>query len=628
MPSLGETVVRLDRVPGTLLSLTAVTGLVTALVAVPASALAATPSASPSVIGGGSQQVIVSLAGSTAVDAPGVHVVALLGGVHAEIVNATAAGLAALASTAGVTGISPNAKAHLESFDFGEGSWKPGNGNWPKPQPKPSDSPSTSPTAPAPSGSDSPPASPTVPASPPVSPSPSDSPAPSSPEPSSPAPSDSPVPSASPSPSASPTPDSAVVAPDSIGGPAGQVGAGSGVTVALIDTGVTDTAALNRASGRLVDAVDTSGLNNAGGKVVENGIFSDGFGHGTFMASLIAGGVVGGSGSLGLGVAPGATIDVVKVADNQGNTSLAAVLAGLNWVATHADTVSIANLSLSVDRPSDAYGIDPLNFAVALTRAAGVTVVVAAGNTAGQVGDPGFAPQALTVGSADTTGTTPSVASFSGSGNVDGVMKPDVVAAGVDILGEMPANTVIGQQYPAARQPSGLFRGSGTSQSTAIVSGLAALYLQAYPNSTPVEVKSAIRSAATSFRSGNSSGWGSSADEGNFGGWGGSGSSAGQGLVALPTRSYGSFNTGEWSLNVFRYDSTASQWGSIFTDGTFDARRWAARRWAGDGWDARRWASGQWAGVTFDARRWAARRWASDGWDARRWAASSWGGTS
>ena len=241
----------------------------------------------------------------------------------------------------------------------------------------------------------------------------------------------------------------------------------------------------------------------------ENGVFTDTYGHGTFMASLIAGGQVPGSGSTGLGVAPGATIDVVKVADADGNTSLAAVMAGLNWVATHSDQVDIANLSLSVDPPATRYGIDPLNFAVLLTRAAGVTVVVAAGNTPGVVGDPGFGPASLTVGAADTSaGGSPIVAPFSGFANVDGVSKPDVVAAGVNILGEMPVGSEIDQEFPNARQPNGLFRGSGTSQSTAIVSGLAALYLQAHPSASPLQVKSAIRDSASSITSGKSDGQG------------------------------------------------------------------------------------------------------------------------
>jgi serine protease AprX len=293
---------------------------------------------------------------------------------------------------------------------------------------------------------------------------------------------------------------------------------------------------------------------------------------------------------------------------------LAAVVAGLNWVATHSDQVDVANLSLSVDPPATRYGIDPLNFAVALTRSAGVTVVVAAGNTPGVVGDPGFGPASLTVGAADTTGSSPIVASFSGFANVDGISKPDVVAAGVNILGEMPVGSEIDQQYPNARQPSGLFRGSGTSQSTAIVSGLAALYLQSHPSASPLQVKSAIRDAASSITSGKSDG---------------------QGLVAVPSgndgsNNNGSNNTGEQSLNVFQWFSTAPLWGDLFTGGAFDARRWSARRWSASGWDARRWASvtfdaRRWSDVTFDARLWSARMWGSRMWGSRMWSASYWG---
>ena len=401
-----------------------------------------------------------------------------------------------------------------------------------------------------------------------------------------------------------------VLAPGTLGGKAGTASAGKGVTVALIDTGVTDTAALNRASGRVVDAVDTSGLNSDTGSVVERGVFADGYGHGTFMASLIAGGKVDGSGDRGLGVAPGATVDVVKVADDQGNTSLAAVLAGLNWVATHSDHVDVANLSLGVDRPTDSYGIDPLNYAVTLTRDAGVTVVVAAGNTPGQVSDPGFDPAALTVGAADTTGNKPVVADFSGSGNIDGVSKPDVVAAGVNLLGEMPGDALIAQQFPAARQPSGLFRGSGTSQSTAIVSGLAALYLQDHHKASPQQVKSAIRDVAKSITAGSDGG------------------PDGQGLVQIPNGHYSAQGTGEQSLNVWQWYATAAVWGPFWNDDLWDVRNWTARNWLARNWTARNWLARNWLDDDWAARNWLARNWLARNWAARNWAAASWGDAS
>lgn len=395
------------------------------------------------------------------------------------------------------------------------------------------------------------------------------------------------------------TPTGTFVA-QAIGGPAGLPGSGRGVTVALLDTGVSDSAALDRRSGRLVDAVDTSGLSHDKGKIVEKGVFSDGFGHGTFMASLIAGGPVEGSGTRGVGVAPAATVAVVKVADNSGETSLSAVLAGLNWVATHADTVAVANLSLSVDRPSELYGIDPLNYAVELTRAQGVTVVVAAGNVAGAVSDPGFAPAALTVGAADTTNRAPTVAAFSGSAVVAGVLKPDVVAPGVDVLGIVPSGSVVARAYPNAKQPGGLFRGSGTSQSTAVVSGIAAIVKQNNPRATPQQVKSSIRDAAVRIVSG-------------------SDRLGGSGLVTVPFQLTGT-NTGESALDRDLWLVTRDEWGDVWNLDLWSARTWSARTWS-----ARTWSSDAWSARTWSARTWSARTWSARTWSARTWSTHAWG---
>src|SRR5206468_6209055 len=82
-----------------------------------------------------------------------------------------------------------------------------------------------------------------------------------------------------------------VLAAKVVGGDAGKDGTGRGVNVALLDTGVSDSAALSRDSGRITDGVDVSSL-SSGGAARTSGQFTDGYGHGTFMASLIAGGRV------------------------------------------------------------------------------------------------------------------------------------------------------------------------------------------------------------------------------------------------------------------------------------------------------------------------------------------------
>ncbi|MDT7571441.1 MAG: serine protease AprX [Actinomycetota bacterium] len=385
-----------------------------------------------------------------------------------------------------------------------------------------------------------------------------------------------------------------VAATEGLGGSAGKKDAGRGVTVAVVDTGVADTAALSRASGRLVDGVDTSPL-TSGGAPVTSGRFDDAHGHGTFMASLVAGGPVDGTNNKAVGVAPAATVVVVKVADASGNTSLSSVVAGLDWVTAHAETVDVANLSFSHTRSRDGYGTDPLNAAVERLAAAGVVPVVSAGNTADEVGDPGFDPRALTVGAADLKGKKPAVASFSGSAVVAGVQKPDLVANGVSVLGVLPADSVVATQNPAAHAIGALWRGTGTSQSTAIVSGAAALLLQARPSATPAQVKASLRTSARDLP----------------------GVRDGQGLLD-PTDKLVSGPDG----------AALDGSGDLTGQGSFDASSWSASSWSASSWSASSWSASSWSGATWNGSSWSASSWSASSWSASSWSASSWSAAS
>jgi serine protease AprX len=379
-----------------------------------------------------------------------------------------------------------------------------------------------------------------------------------------------------------------VLASEGLGGAAGKAGAGTGVRVAVVDTGVSDTVALDRASGRLVDAVDTST-----GQQRTGGTYTDGYGHGTFMADLIAGGAARGTHGQALGVAPGATVLVVRVAKKSGSTSLSKVLGGLDWIASHADQVDIANLSLSHSRPQRAYGPDPLTAAVEQVRAAGISVIVSAGNKRGTVGDPGFDPRVLTVGAADLD--TGRVAAFSGSDDVQGVHKPEVVASGVDVLGLLPEGSVLERDPGTRHLAHGLFRGSGTSQATAITSGLAALLLAANPDATPTQVKASLQCAARDLR----------------------GRRDGAGLVQATT-------TVCAGIDGQALDGSGDATG----EADFDASAWAASSWAGSAWSASSWAASAWAASAWAASSWAASSWAASSWAASSWADDTWGDAS
>ena len=381
--------------------------------------------------------------------------------------------------------------------------------------------------------------------------------------------------------------ETGVLASAGLGPAAGEPGAGAGARVALLDTGVTDTPALNRASGRLLDAADTSGAEPTGGPLV------DGFGHGTFMAGLIAGGPVEGTDGEALGVAPGASVLVVRVARPDGSTRLSSVLGGLEWVYDHPGDVDVANLSFAHERPSGAYGADPLTVAVERVVQAGVTVVVASGNTAGQVGDPGFDPRVLTVGAANLA--TRRVAAWSGSGRVGPAYKPDVVASGVGVLGLLPVDSVLSRTPGTSHLANGLTRGSGTSQATAIASGTAALLLAEHPGASPVQVKASLRCSARRLH----------------------GRRDGAGLLRLPTQ------------------LCADVDGRALTDGRdlsgemgFPASSWSASSWSASSWSASSWSASSWSASSWSASSWSASSWSASSWSASSWSASSWSASS
>ena len=143
------------------------------------------------------------------------------------------------------------------------------------------------------------------------------------------------------------------------------------------------------------------------------------------------------------------------------------------------------------------YALDPLDAAVERAWAAGITVVVSAGNRGsgiGTINKPGDDPYVITVGAADLNGTTDrsddQVAPFSSRGPTqDGFEKPDLVAPGITIVSTRSVGSTIDQQHPDAVVDANYFKGTGTSQAAAIVSGVVALMYDVNPSLKPNQVK-------------------------------------------------------------------------------------------------------------------------------------------
>lgn len=230
--------------------------------------------------------------------------------------------------------------------------------------------------------------------------------------------------------------------------------AGQGVTAYVIDTGV-----------RITHS-DFGGRASNGYDAIDNdNTAQDGHGHGTHVAGTVAG--------TAYGVAKKAKVVGVRVLDNSGSGTTAQVVAGIDWVARNAVKPAVANMSLGGGADS------ALDTAVRNAVASGVTFVVAAGNesTNASTKSPARVTEAITVGA---TTSSDARASYSNYGAVLDVFAPGSSITSAWNSGDSATNTI-----------------SGTSMASPHVAGAAALHLADNPAATPVQVASALTSAAT-----------------------------------------------------------------------------------------------------------------------------------
>jgi serine protease AprX len=284
---------------------------------------------------------------------------------------------------------------------------------------------------------------------------------------------------------------------------------GSGVGVAILDSGIATHTALDTRVVAHVNLVSD-----------EPGVTGDPFGHGTHLAGIIGGNRTAANyvtSAFAGGSAPSVKLFDVRVLGSRGSGRTSDVIAGIDWVIAHRlppNNIRVINLSLGhpVTEPSLT---DPLCQAVNRAIAAGIVVSVSAGNygltstgapVLGGITSPGNTPAALTVGAIDTKGTLDAsddtVAPYSSRGpaRYEIVVKPDVVAPGTRIVSLEAQSSYLAGTYPqyhiAGSGKNAYMRLSGSSMSTAVVSGGVALLLNAVPSMTPAQVKVAIQMGA------------------------------------------------------------------------------------------------------------------------------------
>ncbi len=474
---------------------------------------------------------------------------------------------------------------------------------------------------------------------------------------------------------------------------------GKGVDVAVIDTGVARVPGLNQ-TGKVIDGPDLSFDNIE--PTLRN---TDAFGHGTHMAGIIAGSdVTPGTSAkacttcLGkspytdttkfVGIAPEARIINVKAGAFDGAADVSQIIAAIDWVVQHRNdpgfNIRVLNLSFGTDSTQSAT-LDPLVFAAEQAWKAGIVVVAAAGNDGlmtYNLANPAMSPLVIAVGASDprdTVGTLDDVVpSFAQHGN--STRGADVIAPGVSVISLRVPGGFVDQNVTAGKIGTRFQQASGTSQSTAVVSGLAALLVSKFPTATPDQIKAYLRATAqpvvlieTAKKTADGQLLFSTAVNSWYSGSGSArldvnaklpiaapqmSAATGLGTLEAARGTYHVSNgtttlTGEidifgstWNpttmatLTTNRTTWTGGTWnGARWTGDTWSGARWSSldwtnhdstdEDWTDDDWSGARWTSmiwdgGRWSGARWCGARWSAGTWSGARWSGARWSDSSW----
>lgn len=414
---------------------------------------------------------------------------------------------------------------------------------------------------------------------------------------------------------------------------------GNGVTVAVIDTGVADVPGLH---GKVIHQENISSAPDEG----------DQFGHGTFVAGLVH------------NMAPGAEIVSIKLSGESGAVDVTQVLAALQWVSMNRErfSIDVVNLSFGTDSKQSAYR-SPLNFAVQRLWDQGIVVVASAGNLgdgSGTVTKPGDDPLIISVGASDERGTSTRdddvVGTFVSRGPTqDGLAKPDLVAPGTRVISLRAPGSTADVENPNARVGTEEFRGTGTSFSAPIVSGIVAQMLGADPSLSPDQVKHGLRAGAAAI-SGDPAAMGAgtirakraldlarsgTANEGvqRSDGRGSLDGDRGSAIVQVDTLVEGLDGVvsktqvrvlGQHTAEVVSdpEDAPSLLEGESALDATddFDEQEYlAASSWDASSWGASSWGASQWGASSWGASSWGASSWGASSWGSSQWWASQWG---
>jgi subtilisin family serine protease len=266
---------------------------------------------------------------------------------------------------------------------------------------------------------------------------------------------------------------------------------GTGVKVAVIDTGVYDHPSLNIIENR--NFVVNESSND----------YEDDVGHGTHVAGIIAGDGSGSSGEY-RGVAPGALIINAR-AGNESGLEEGDIIEAIDWSSRPtADGGAGADIISMSFGGGDASISDSITQAISYAKNIyGVMFVASAGNSGPKYftgSTPATGVDVIAVGATDKDDE---LASFSSRGPTFGYIGyPDVVAPGVNIISaEAPRSSISKEKrykgdFFDFSGDADYIPLSGTSMACPVVSGALAILIDAFPDITPETARIALLEGA------------------------------------------------------------------------------------------------------------------------------------
>jgi serine protease AprX len=409
---------------------------------------------------------------------------------------------------------------------------------------------------------------------------------------------------------------------------------GQGVTVAVIDSGISPSPDFGD---RLVAQVSFN---------TDAESANDSYGHGTHVAGIIGG---NGANSNGFyqGIAPQVNLIGLKVSDETGMAYETDTVAAMQWVLENKDTYNIRVVNLSINSISEeSYHTSALDLASEILWFNDVVVVASAGNRSRDgnfytiTASPANDPFIITVGASNEKSTDSIeddyITLFSAHGTtVDDFVKPNIIAPGYGIVSVLSDDTDWNTEYPGRLEYFGdYFRLSGTSMAAPIVSGAAALLLQAEPYLTPDQVKYRLLNTGSTIKplwfdaildrteypyldvtAIISSPTIESANQDTM---------PHMALAQMALIAYWASENGGNDIDWSNIDWDSVNWDNV----DWDNVDWSSVNWGSVNWGSVNWGSVNWGSVNWGSVNWGSVNWGSVNWGSVNWGSVNWGSVS